>query len=318
MSLVVAISPSSFATQDRSPLDLLESIGAKIIPNPYNRRLTEKEIMSHLKGVDGLIAGLEPLNRTVLTSASMLKAIARVGIGMENVDLDAAQELGIKVSNTPDGPTQAVAEMTIAAMLTLCRNIIPFNAALHEKKWVKSISRGLINTRVLLVGYGRIGRAVGTLLRSFGASILVTDPVLSVKDLEEGEQLVSLDEGLELAEVISLHASGNDTMLGSKEFKKMQDGVILLNSARGELIDEPVLIKSLESGKVNGAWFDVFAEEPYKGKLAKFDQVLLTPHISTYTQHCRKSMELSAVKNLLRDLGVDSNNETLRKLTKWD
>ena len=318
MPLVVAISPSSFASQDRIPLDLLESIGAKIIPNPYSRRLTEEEIMLHLKGVDGLIAGLEPLNRAVLASASRLKAIARVGIGMENVDLDAARELGIKVSNTPDGPTQAVAEMTLAALLNLCRNIIPYNTALHEKKWEKSISRGLINTKVLLVGYGRIGRTVGALLRSFGASILVTDPLLSANDLKKGEQLVSLDDGLELAEVISLHASGKDTILGSKEFNKMRDGVILLNCARGELVNEPALIKSLEYGKVSGAWCDVFAKEPYKGKLVKFNQVLLTPHISTYTQQCRKSMELSAVKNLLKDLGINFNDETHSKLTKWD
>jgi len=138
MPMVVAISPSSFSALDSTPLNLLESAGVEIIPNPLGRRLTEEEIISHLEGVDGLIAGLEPLNRRVLSSALQLKSIARVGIGMDNVDLEAAKELGIKVSNTPDGPTRAVAEMTLAAMLSLCRQILPSNLLFLWQKNSKS------------------------------------------------------------------------------------------------------------------------------------------------------------------------------------
>ena len=121
MSFRVAVGPSSFAAQDDTPLKMLGSAGCEVVPNPFGRRLTEEEIIAHLEGIDGLIAGLEPLNRKVLSSAPGLKAIARVGIGMTNVDFDAAAEFGVKVSNTPDGPVAAVAEMTLTALLALGR-----------------------------------------------------------------------------------------------------------------------------------------------------------------------------------------------------
>ncbi len=302
MNYRVAIGPSSFAAEDKTPLGMLESAGIEVVPNPFGRRLTEEEIIEHLSGVDGLIAGLEPLNRRVLSSAPQLKAIARVGIGMDNVDLEAAKELGIKVSNTPDEPAKAVAEMTVAALLALCRGLVPANAGLHKGDWQKSIGLGLAGLRVLLVGYGRIGRRVGKLLRAFGAEILVADPFLDKNSLDAGERYVTLDDGLQEADVISLHASGAELLLGADEFAKMRDGVILLNSARAELVDEAALIKALECGEVRSAWCDVFWQEPYQGPLLTFDQVLLTPHMATYTRQCRPAMEVAAVENLLRDM----------------
>lgn len=304
MTYRVAIGPSSFAANEKEPLEILERAGIEVIANPFGRRLTEAEIMAHLQGVDGLVAGLEPLNRQVLTSFPQLRAIARVGIGMDNVDLEAAEEMNIKVSNTPDEPAQAVAEMTLTALLALCRGLVPANTAMHAGRWQKAVGTGLTGTKVLLIGYGRIGRCVGELLRNFGAEVLVTDPFLSDRRLSAGERLVALNEGLSEASVVSLHASGKEVILGDNEFGKMRDGVIILNAARGELVDEDALIKALEKGKVGGAWFDVFWQEPYHGRLLDFDQVLLTPHISTYTRQCRLNMEMAAVKNLLRDLEI--------------
>lgn len=283
-------------------MEMLEKADVTVVPNPYGRRLTEEETIHQLEGVDGLVAGLEPLNRRVLSSAARLKAVARVGVGMANVDLEAARELGIKVSNTPDGPTDAVAEMTLAAILTLCRKLVPANTAMHAGNWEKSIGIGLRGTTVLVVGYGRIGRRVSRLLRGFGAEILVVDIAVGEEALEPGERLVSLPEGLAQAQVITLHASGTDTVIGAEEFAGMRDGCFLVNSARGELVDEQALLQNLDSGKVAGAWFDVFREEPYAGRLIEYPQVLLTPHVSTYTRQCRLAMETAAVENLLRDL----------------
>jgi D-3-phosphoglycerate dehydrogenase len=310
MTYKVAIGPSSFAQEDDTPIRLLESAGVEIVPNPYSRRLTEEEIIAHLVGVDGLIAGLEPLNRKVLSSAPQLKAIARVGIGVTNVDFEAAREFGVKVSNTPDPPATAVAELTLTALLVLCRKLIPTNSALHSGQWKKMIGLGLSGTKVLLVGYGRIGRRVGHLLRAFGSDILVTDPFIEQGSLQDGERLVDLEGGLREAQAISLHASGTNTLIGPEQFDWMQDGVILLNSARGELVDEDALVAALERGKVGGAWFDAFWQEPYKGRLAGYDRVLLTPHVGTYTQQCRLDMESEAVQNLLRDLGVGDKVDT--------
>jgi D-3-phosphoglycerate dehydrogenase len=299
----VALSPSSFAAENRTPLAMLEDAGVEVLPNPYGRRLTEDEAIQHLREVDGLIAGLEPLNRRVLSSASRLRAIARVGIGLDNVDMEAARELGVLVSNTPEGPTQAVAEMTVAAALTLSRDLLGANQALHAGRWEKRVRSGLRDASVLLVGFGRIGRRVAELLMPFGTRTMAVDPYVSEEDFE-GTQRMTLAEGLREADIVSLHAAGRETILGPSEFECMRDGVLMLNSARGELVDETAIVKALDSGKVAGAWFDVFRDEPYSGPLAKYPAVLLTPHISTYTRSCRLDMELGAVRNVLRDLGV--------------
>lgn len=301
----VAISTSSFASVDSTPLEYLKTKGVEVVHNPFGRKLTENEIIDHLQGVDGLIAGLEPLNSNVFQKSPKLKAIARVGIGMDNVNIQAAEKKGIKISNTPDGPTEAVAEMTLAAALSLSRNIVQANGALHKKQWEKSIGMGLKNANVLIIGYGRIGRKVADYLRILGAHILVCDPFMKRKDLHAGENLLGLKDGLKLADIITLHAGGVDPILTASEFKMMKKGAIILNSARANLIDENALINALDSGKVSSAWLDVFWQEPYDGKLTEYNQVLLTPHMSTYSVQCRKDMEMTAVKNLLRDLGIE-------------
>ncbi len=307
MNIRVAIGPSSFAAENEEPLRMLERAKCEVVPNPFGRRLTEAEIIEHLNGVDGLIAGLEPLNAKVIASAPQLKAIARVGIGVTNVDFDAAAKHEVKVSNTPDGPVDAVAEMTMTALLALCRHLVGTNADLHQGEWSKRIGTGLRGARVLLVGFGRIGRRVGELLRAFGAELTVYDPFLDdAADLSGASRANNLSDALSNADVVTLHASGTDTLIGPKEFAAMKPGALLLNSARGELVDEDAIIDALEMGKIAGAWFDAFWEEPYIGPLTRFEQVLLTPHVGTYTQQCRLSMESSAVENLLRDLSIQS------------
>ncbi len=305
MVLRIVIGASTFAVKDRAPLKMLERAGVEIAMNPYGRPLTEAETIECLKGADGLIAGQEPLNRKVLASAApRLKALARVGIGMDNVDQQAARELGIKVSNTPDPPTQAVAELTMAAMLSLVRGLPAYNKALHAGNWIKTIRTGLAGATLLMIGYGRIGRRVGEYARMFGAKLLVCDPLAGPETLANGERLVGLHEGLGQADIVSLHASGAKPILDRAAFDAMRPGTILLNSARGKLIEESALVDALQSGKVGAAWLDVFWGEPYNGEVLKFDQVLASPHAATHTAQCRLGMESEAVRNLLRDLGI--------------
>lgn len=302
----VAIGPSSFAAKDRTPLEMLQRAGVEILPNPYGRRLNQEETIALLQEADGLLAGLEPLNRTVLAAAKNLKALARVGIGMTNVDREAAADLGIKVSNTPEAPAAAVAEMTLCCMLALCRRLVAVNNATHAGRWTKDVSLSLSGLPVLLVGYGHTGREVGRLLRAFGAKILVCDPFVTQADLTDGETVVSLEDGLAAARVVSLHASGEDVILDEAAFARMQDGVILLNASRGALVDEKALLAALDAGRIGGVWFDAFWREPYDGELCRYEQTLLTPHVCTYTIQCRKDMETKAVTNLLRDLGLSA------------
>jgi len=302
----VAIGPSSFAEEDDTPLRRLKAAGCEVVGNPFARRLTEAEIVAHLKDIDGLIAGLEPLNARVIASAApRLKAIARVGIGVDNVDFDAAIMHGVKVSSTPEGPTTAVAELTMAAMLALCRRLVQTDAALHRGNWKKIMGQGLDGSTLLVIGYGRIGRRVAALAAAFGARIAVYDPFIDGDELPEGmANYPKLDEALGRADIVSLHAGGKNALLGAAEFARMKPGALLLNSARGELVDEDALVNALDSGRVAGAWFDAFWKEPYTGRLTQYPQMLLTPHVGTYTRQCRLSMETTAVENLLRDLGI--------------
>lgn len=305
-SLRVGIGPSSFAQEDPQPLEILKKAGVTVVPNPTGKRLTEPEITAFLRRecLDGLLAGLEPLNRKVLEAGRPhLKALARVGIGITNVDVGACKELGIRFSYTPDGPTEAVAEMTLAALLHLVRELGPQDRALHGGQWTKIIGRSLRELTVLLVGYGRIGRTVAAQLHALGCGILVCDPFLPPEAPCEFRR-VALAEGLAQSDVVSLHAAGDRPLLGDAEFAAARRGLIVLNSARGELVDEAALVRALESGAVGKAWFDAFWQEPYSGPLLNFPQVLLTPHTGTYTRRCRREMESEAARNLLRDLGV--------------
>ncbi len=302
-SPVVAIGPSSFGEADAAPLRQLESAGVLVKPNPFGRRLNEEEIIAHLDGVDGLIAGLEPLNARVLESAPTLKVIARVGIGMDNVDQGTAEHLGICVSNTPDGPTAAVAEMTLAALLTLSRRLVELNEDLHRREWRKRLAPGLAGRTALIIGLGRIGRRVADLLPAFGVCVLGCDPALATDEFPTEVEAVSLAEGLAAAQIISLHAGGNQPILGQAELAHLSQGCLLLNSARGSLVEEQALISALEDGRLTGIWMDAFGQEPYEGPLCDYPQALLTPHVCTYTTQCRSEMEGTAVANLLRDLG---------------
>ncbi len=304
----IGIGPSTFAQEDRTPLELLRHAGVTVVPNPTGKRLTEAETIAYVTGekLDGLLAGLEPLNRRVLEAARpTLKALARVGIGITNVDVPACREFGIAFSYTPDGPTEAVAEMTLAALLSLARELEPMNRAMHAGLWPKMISRSLKELTVLVLGYGRIGRAVATQLAALGCTIRVCDPFLPPK-ADCPFPRVDLISGLADADAVTLHASGDRPLLGTAEFAAAKPGLMVLNSARGELVDEEALVAALESGRVGKAWFDAFWQEPYSGPLLRFPQVLLTPHTCTYTRRCRLQMESEAVRNLLRDLGLTS------------
>lgn len=293
----VAVGASSFAASSDKALKLLEENEIEVIKNPYGRKMNEDEIIEHLQGVDGLLAGLEPLTERVYEKAPQLKVIARIGIGMDNVDVESAKRHGIRVSNTPDAPTAAVAEMALAALLTIGHEIIPCNRDVHNGSWNKRIGFSLDGLRVLMVGYGRIGRRFAEHLKYFGSEILIYDPFLP--ELSEK----SLAEALKKADVVTLHASGKEEILGKEMFACMKDGVVLLNCSRGTLVNEDALYESLKNGKVAKYWGDVFWTEPYTGKLLECENAVLTPHISTYNSLCRESMETEAVKNLLEDLG---------------
>lgn len=230
MKKKILISTSSFAQGDDASLTKLVREGYEPILNPYKRKLTKSEVMSLLAGVEGLLAGLETLDEEVMCS-SCLKVISRVGAGISNVDLDAARRLKIKVFSTPDAPTSAVAELTLGMMLCLLRDIPFMNIRMHEGYWEKTIGNQLEGKTVAVISYGRIGQMVSRLLQAFNALPICVDPAIrqslpSVKNLP-------LLEALAIADIVTIHVSGDSEILGEREFSVMKKGVLLLNAARG-------------------------------------------------------------------------------------
>lgn len=293
----VLIGPSSFSAMDSQPMDMLIDAGCEIIDNPYKRRLTKAELQELLdNGVTGLIAGLEPLDREVI-SKSKLKVISRCGSGLSNVDLETAKDLTITVCYTPDAPVASVAELTLGAMLSLLRMISLMDSELHKGKWTKKIGALLEGKTVAIIGFGRIGRRLSELLTPFKVRVLAVDPFL--KNRSGQITIMPLGEALPQADIVSIHSSGEECIIGRKELELVKPGVLLLSAARGNQVDESALIKALEEKRVAGAWLDVFEEEPYTGGLTEFSQVILTPHVGSYTRECRKKMEIKAVENLI-------------------
>lgn len=300
---IILIGPTTFGALDASPLQRLEKAGYEIRRNPVGRKMSEDELRQALKGVVGIIAGLEPLNANVL-SGSSLKVISRCGVGLESVDVAASQRLGIRVFSTPNAPTTAVAELTIGAILCMLRKISQMSQIMHAGGWEKMSGPQLRDKTVSVVGLGRIGQQVAAYLKVFGVRILGVDPFLH--NHIDGIELMTLVDALPESHIISLHASGSTEILGRSEFERMQNGVYVANTGRGGLINESALQIALDSGKVAGAWLDAFSEEPYHGPLKDYRQVLLTPHVGYSSDEARRQMESEAVENLLS--GLDGKN----------
>ena len=293
----VVVGASTFGAAGGRAVQMLEEHNIELIKNPYGRKLTIPETVEHLKGADGLLAGLEALNEEVLSQAPNLKAIARIGIGTDNVDFKACERHGIKVSNTPDAPTEAVAEMALSALLSIAHQIPASNSDMHQGEWKKHMGFSIRGLTVLFIGYGRIGHRFAEHLKYLGANILIYDPY------QPEVSIGAIEEGLKAADVITIHASGKDEILGNAEIDHIKNGAVLLNCARGALINEQAVYDALNSGKLSFYWADVYSEEPYKGKLIECENAILTPHISTFSKQCRIQMEVEAVNNILRDLG---------------
>ena len=297
----IVITTSSFATYDRSPLDELKKKQIDYTINPYGRKLTSDEVIGLAKDADGLVAGTEPLNEDVLQNLPELKVISRCGAGLDNVDLEKAKELNIKVVSTPYGPTLAVAELTLGLMLDLLRKITAMDRELRKGLWKKQMGNLLTEKKVGIWGFGRIGQKVAQVLDPLGVEIAYYD----MRTVEGAIPLKSKSELLSWADIITLHCSANTDgkyAIGEAELKLMKDNAWLINASRGGLVDETALYSALKKGNLAGAALDVFENEPYTGPLCELDNVILTPHIGSYAKEGRIQMEMQAVRNLINGL----------------
>ena len=259
---------------------------------------TPEQLLEIVPDYDGWVvrSGTKP-DAGLIAAATRLKIIGRAGTGVDNIDLQAATDNGVVVVNTPGGNSVSVAELTIGAMIACARHLARADKLLKEGEWAKKKLRGNeLNGKVLgLVGLGRIGREVARRARPFGLTILGYDPYSAKADLEDlGVELVELDDLIRRSHVISLHVPRTDEtahLIDAAAIDKMRDGVIILNFARGGLIDEPALLAGLESDKVAAASLDAFESEPEPlPELVQHERVLATPHIGASTQEAQENV----------------------------
>lgn len=299
MNDLIFVALSTFSAEDSAPLRKLEESGFPVRIHSTGKRISREELIRDGADAAVILAGVEPYDADVLSRLPALRCISRCGVGTDAIDHAAAKERNIAVRNTPGIPTQAVAELALTMILALCRNLPVQVDFMRARKWER-VSANLLGGRTVgLFGLGQIGRKVAQLCRAFDARVLACDPNVTSAD---GVSMVSKSELLSESDIVSIHASktpGDSVLIGAAEIARMKPGALLVNLARGDMIDEAALIQALESGRIAGAGLDVFSAEPYSGPLCDFKQVILTPHSATLTRETRVAMEMMCVENAL-------------------
>jgi D-3-phosphoglycerate dehydrogenase len=252
-----------------------------------------------------LVRSRTKADQKLIDASPKLKVIGRAGVGVDNVDLAAAAKKGIVVVNSPAAASTSVAELTVGLMVAAARNFGNHVPSMKQGKWSKGGNGLELSGRTVgFVGYGRIAREAAKRLKAFGMKVQATDPFIS--STPDGTPLVSLDQLLSSSDIVSLHANVTDSnrhMLNRDAFKKMKKGAILVNVARGALIDEEALLEALDEGKLTAAALDVFEEEPPKNpKLLSHQLIVATPHIGASTKEAQQRAGLMVAEDVLRVL----------------
>ena len=311
MGRKVAITTSSFGQFDQEPLDLLKENSLEFCLNPFKRAIHSDETISLLRGCCAVLAGTEIYNKEILMKLKDLKVISRVGVGLDNIDQKAIEDLGIKLYTTHNEHAQAVAELVIGYIFDLLRHITISHIHTCQGNWQKRMGSLVKGKKLSVLGYGRIGQAVGRLASALGLEVFYYDPF--VRDARLVGKFVEFDQLLKEADILTLHLNYSEDkyhLIGKEELSWMKTTSYLINTSRGSIIDEEALHGALKEKKIAGAALDVFEKEPYNGPLKNLDNVLLTPHMGAYAKEARIQMEKQAVLNLLEGLReVDFLNE---------
>ncbi|XDZ70404.1 phosphoglycerate dehydrogenase [Alphaproteobacteria bacterium LSUCC0744] len=303
----VLITTVPFADKNPLPLQVLENAGIDYLINPIGRKLKEDELAEMVSGFDVLIAGTEPITEKVIANGKNLKLISRVGIGLDSVDLLAAEKRGIQVSYTPDAPAPAVAELTVGMMLTLLRNVHVANNRMHQGLWHRYFGRRIPEITIGIIGVGRIGWGVIERLSSFKpCKILINDinPRVELSSIPWIETTTK-EKIYQQADLISLHVpltAQTKNMIRYDHLKAMKENAIVINTSRGGIINEVDLARVLNEDHLSGAAIDVFEQEPYVGELQDIERCILTSHMGSMSVDCRTCMEIEATEEAVRFL----------------
>jgi D-3-phosphoglycerate dehydrogenase / 2-oxoglutarate reductase len=303
----ILITTIPFGENNRRPLDLLENSEIEYLINPYNKKLTENQLIELIGDFDVLLAGTEPITDKVMTQAPNLKLISRVGIGLDSVDLNAARRRGIKVSYTPDAPSPAVAELTLGMILALLRSVHISNNQIRQGNWKRILGRRLSDITIGIIGVGRIGTLLLRCMSGFGRVRTLVNDIAPKRELNREFNLewVTKEQIYQDADVISLHlplTSLTKNMICSEQLLQMKKNALIINTSRGGIINEKDLHKVMLEGHLGGAAIDVFENEPYTGDLVGIERCLLTAHMGSMSIDCRSKMEVGATEEAIRFL----------------
>lgn len=302
----ILVTPTSFSPE-RVPAawERLAAFATEIVTNPVGRPLSEDEIPPLLEGVDGWIAGLDFISADVIRQApSTLRAISRYGVGYERVDLNAAAERGILVTNTPGTNSEAVADLAMGLMLSVARHIPSLDAQVKAGRWPRTTGVELTGKTLGIIGLGAIGKGVARRAAGFSMRIVAHDPWMDLAYAEQnGIRSVPLDELLACADFVSLHlplTPQTENILNAERIALLKPGAILINTSRGGLIDEAALLRQLEAGRLGGLGLDAFAlEPPGESPFFRFENVVTTPHAGAHTAEAVQLMAMRSVENLI-------------------
>ncbi|KXB02321.1 3-phosphoglycerate dehydrogenase [candidate division MSBL1 archaeon SCGC-AAA261F17] len=255
-----------------------------------------------------IVRSATKVGKDLLDAGGNLKLIVRAGVGLDNIDLDAAKERNIKVVNTPEAPTTAVAELTISLMLAWARKIPKADKAMKEGKWIKSqlVGTELKDKTLGIIGTGRIGREVARRAKALGMNLLGYDVEKSDEFKEMGGEYVGLEELLQNSDYVTLHVPlipPTRHMISEEELNLMKSTAVLVNAARGPIVDEEALIKALKNEKIAGACIDVCEHDPpEESPLTQLDNVILTPHLGASTREAQRTAGVLAAEKIRENL----------------
>jgi len=301
----VLITTSPFGDSDTAAFRLFDEEGIVYKLNLFGRRLREQELAELIALYEVLIAGTEPFTERVLDRAPNLRLIAHTGIGLDNIPLAAARARGIAVTYTPSAPSPAVAEFTIGQMLALLRGTVNADRRMRQGIWNRWVGRRLSGLTIGVIGVGRVGRLVIQHLRTFRPARILANDLITDDSFAEQTGCIWIDKEaiFREADIITVHVPltrQTRHMVGPNELEVMKPDVILINTARGGIIDETALAVALQTRPTFSAAIDVFEEEPYTGALTTLENCLVSCHMASCTRDCRLQMELEAAREVVR------------------
>ena len=305
----VLTTPRSYGKTDPAVFEMLEKAGLEVIRNETGGILDREAMKRLLAGCEGVIVGVDPLDAQVMAAAPRLRAIAKYGVGVDNIDLEAARARGIKVSRTVGANAEAVADYAMTLMLAVARRAAAIDAQCRRGDWGKITTRDISGGVLGLLGLGAIGRLVARRAQGFGMTVMAYDPFWD-EDYARANGIVkaSPEEIYAQADVISLHLPLTEETrgtIGAPELSQMKPDAILINTARGGLIDEDALLDALAAGRIYGAGVDAFAQEPPEDpRWFTLENVVLGSHCAASTDGAARNMGRMATENLIRDLGL--------------